>query len=1060
MRWTLVATTLCAALFAPALAAQTGTVSGTVVDEQTQAPLADATVSVVGSGIRAVTRADGRYSLSGVPAGSRTIRATRLGYGQGERTVTVAAGQTATVNFAIRGQALLLQDVVVVGYGEQERRNVTGSVSTVNTRALEDAPVQSIDQLLQGTAAGVQVTQASSAPGGGISIRIRGSSSISGSSEPLYVIDGFPIENDPDAASPGTGGRVTATVPSNPLAALNPNDIESIQVLKDASATAIYGARGANGVVIVTTRRGRATGRPELSVDMFTGTQSVANRYDLLNARELAQAINEASVDAGGTAVFDQAFMDTLGVGTDWQDEIFRTAPLRGFQATVSGGSSGENLTRYAVSGGYFDQTGVVLGSGFERYSLRASLEQGFGDRFRFGSTLTGSRVNSTFIPTEGESNARAGAVGAAIQAYPFLPVRLPDGRYPYQGRDLPLVGVPAGQASNLVNPVSLAAEVTDRLGDTRILGNAYGEWEPFPGLRARVSGGADFSTRFRDTYYPRLTRRGEEAGGEAIRGRAEVLSYLNENTLTFNRRFADAHEVELLGGYTWQTSSNVRTGMGATGFVTDITTFDDIESATVFDRPTSEREKWILQSYLGRLNYSLFDRYLLTLTGRYDGSSRFGAGNKWGFFPSAAVAWRISDEPFMDGVGAVDELKLRASYGRAGNPGIRPYQSLARLTSTSYSFGGTVVSGYFPVGVSNSELTWESTTQLDIGLDLGLWDRVLVTADWYDKQTDDLLLLVDLPSESGFARGLVNAGSVQNRGVELSLNVDVLPGEGRGMRGVGWRTSFNYARNRNQVVDLGGDDEIRASTISDDFKLGGTVVRVGQPIGVFVGYETAGIVRDSLQAAALSGVRNTVAGGAYRPGDVIFVDQDGNDTIDVRDRTVIGSPHPDYTLGWQHTFSFGGLELSGLLTGTFGNEVLNLNLWRLTGGDLATNVLRERYTDRWTPSNPHGRYPRFGVNTVGAGTTDYNDLILEDGSYLRLKTLSLAYSVPERWIRGRGFSRARLYVTGTNLVTWTDYRGFDPEVSSFGVGNLNRGIDIGSYPSARSVTVGFNFAY
>jgi hypothetical protein len=261
-------------------------------------------------------------------------------------------------------------------------------------------------------------------------------------------------------------------------------------------------------------------------------------------------------------------------------------------------------------------------------------------------------------------------------------------------------------------------------------------------------------------------------------------------------------------------------------------------------------------------------------------------------------------------------------------------------------------------------------------------------------------------------------------------------------------------------VVDLGGDDEIRASTISDDFKLGGTVVRVGQPIGVFVGYKTAGIVRDSAHAAELAGIVNTVSAARYRPGDVIFVDTDGNDTINALDRQVIGSPHPDFTLGWQNTVSFRGLELTGLLTGTFGNEILNLNLWRLTGGDLATNVLRERYTDRWTPANPDAKYPRFGVNTVGAGTTDYNDLILEDGSYLRLKTLSLAYTLPERWVAARGVSRARLYVTGTNLVTWTDYQGFDPEVSSFGVGNLNRGIDIGSYPSARSVTVGFNFAY
>jgi TonB-dependent starch-binding outer membrane protein SusC len=1058
MRW-LRAVAVSAVLLVPAQAAAqagAGTVTGTVVDAQGARPLSDVSVSVAGTDRRTVTGADGRFTLTQVPAGTRTVRATRLGYAAAEQAVTVAEGAIATVSLRLAQSAVALGEIVAIGYGEQERRNVTGAVSSISTEVLERTPVASIDQLLQGTAAGVQVTQASSAPGGGISIRVRGAGSISGSSEPLYVIDGFPIENDADASNPGNGGRETASVASNPLAALNPQDIESVEVLKDASATAIYGARGANGVVIITTKRGRV-GRPQLSFDVFTGTQSVANRYELLDSRQLAIAINEASVEQGQQPIFGQAFIDTLGAGTDWQDQIFRDAPIRSIQASVSGGSGGENVTRYAVSGGYFDQEGVVRGSDFTRFSLRANVEQGIGSRWKFGTNLSASRVSTSFIPTDGESNRRAGAVGAAIQAYPFLPAQLPDGRYPYQGRDLAMVGVPGGLAADLVNPLSLAEEVTDELGDTRLLGNAYGELQLFSGLRARVALGADYASRFRDTYYPRATRRGEESGGEALRGRAEILSYLNENTLNYEGGFGDAHQFTLLAGYTWQTNENQRTSMGASGFVTDITTFDDLESATIFARPTSEREKWTLESWLGRVHYTLLDRYNLTLTGRYDGSSRFGAGNKWGFFPSAAVSWLISEESFMQGVDALDQLKLRASYGVAGNPAIRPYQSLARLVSTSYSFGGVPVSGYFPVGVANENLTWESTTQLDVGFDLGLFGRATLTGDYYNKQTDDLLLLVDLPSESGFARGLLNAGSVRNRGVELSLGVDVLQGER-----LRWSTNLNFARNRNEVLDLGGDNEIRASTISDDFKLGGTVVRVGEPIGVFVGYRTGGIVRDQAHADELNypGFSNRVTGQPYRPGDVIFADVDGNDTINTFDRTIIGNPHPDFTLGWSNTVGFGGFELSTLLQGSFGNDILNLNLWRLTGGDLATNVLEERYEDRWTPENPDARYPRFGVNTVGAGTTDYNDLIIEDGSYLRLKTVSLAYSLPERWLRGRGFSNARVYVTGSNLLTWTDYRGFDPEVSSFGAGNLNRGIDIGAYPSARSVIVGVNFGY
>jgi len=1059
MRWTHVIA-VCATLLCPLVGVRaqggTGTVAGTVLDDANGRPLPDAVVSVNGTSRRAVTDAAGRFSITQVPAGARTVSATRPGY-NGSAAVTVAEGATATVTIRARAGGVALQGVVAVGYGTQRRRDVTGAVSSVNTETLRSTPVSSLDQVLQGAAAGVQVSAASNTPGGGISIRVRGTSSITGNSEPLYVVDGFPIENDPEAASPGNGGRSTASVPSNPLAALNPSDIESVEVLKDASATAIYGARGANGVVIITTRRGRA-GRPQVTMDLFSGTQSVTRRYDLLGSNELARAMNEASLNTNGPALFSQAALDTLGDGTDWQDAIFRNAPLRSMQASVSGGSAGTSFTRYAVSGGWFDQQGTVIGSAFKRYSLRANLEQGIGPRFRFGTNLAASRVNTSFVPTDGESNRRAGAVGAALQAYPFLPVRLANGTYPYQGRDLAAVGISTSSAAELVNPVSLAAEVNDAEGDTRLLGNAFTSYEILPGLTARVSVGGDYSDRFRNTFYPRTTRPGLEApNGQAIRGTATITSVLNENTLTYDRDVGASSHLNLLGGFTWQTNVTERTNVTGSDFVTDVNGFDDISSARVRGTPTSGREKWALESWLGRANLTLMDRYLFTATGRFDGSSRFGRGNKWGFFPSVAAGWRVSEEPFMKNVGAVNDLKVRASWGVAGNPSIRPYQSLARLISGGYSFGGNPVTGYFPVGVANDELTWESTRQLDVGFDLGLFDRVSVTADYYRKTTDDLLLTVDLPSESGFARALVNAGTVENRGVEFSMNVEMLR---RDDRRLGWRTGFNLARNRNRVTDLGGDNEITSPTISDDFKLPGTVVRVGQPVGVFVGYQTGGIVRDSAMAASMANIVNRASGNAYRPGDVILVDQDANDTIDSRDRTVIGDPNPSFTLGWQNTVSFRGLELSGLLQGAFGNDILNLNRWRLTGGDLATNILRERYEDRWTPQNPDAKYPRLGVNTVGAGTTDYNDLILEDGSYLRLKTVTLAYALPARWLAARGVSGARIYVTGQNLATWTDYTGFDPEVSSFGTGNLNRGIDIGAYPASRSFVLGLNFTY
>ncbi|HEU0052182.1 MAG TPA: hypothetical protein VFQ39_03350, partial [Longimicrobium sp.] len=515
------------------------------------------------------------------------------------------------------------------------------------------------------------------------------------------------------------------------------------------------------GVVIITTKRGRA-GRPVVSVDLYSGTQSVTRRYDLLNARELALAMNEAAANTGGAAIFSPAALDTLDAGTDWQDAIFTEAPLRNAQVTVSGGSAGSSYTRYAVTGGYFDQQGIVTGSQFERWSLRANLEQGIGAKFRFGTSISASRVKTSFVPTDGESNRRAGAVGAALQSYPFLPVRFDDGSYPYQGRDLLRVGVSTSNAAELVNPVSLAREVSDDEGDTRLLGNAYTSYELIPGLTARVSVGGDYADRFRNTFFPRTTRTGLEApNGQAIRGTATVLSVLNENTLTWDRDLGELSHFNLVAGYTWQTSETERTNVTGSDFVTDVNGFDDISSARVRGTPSSYREKWVLESYLGRLNYAYLDRYLFTVTGRWDGSSRFGKGNKWAFFPSLAFAWRASDEPFLREVGAVDDLKLRVSYGVAGNTSIRPYQALARLVGTPYSFGGSAVTGYFPIGVANDALTWEPTRQLDVGFDLGFLDRAELTFDYYHKTTDDLLLVVDLPSESGFARALTNVGSV-----------------------------------------------------------------------------------------------------------------------------------------------------------------------------------------------------------------------------------------------------------------------------------------------------------
>lgn len=1042
------------------LLAQTGRVTGVVTDTGSAQPLPNVTVMIVGTQLGAQTGTDGRYTISGVPAGTHQVRAQRIGFAPKTAPVTVAAGQASAVNFEMRAQAAVLEAVVAVGYGSQALRDVTGSVSAVSTEALERAPIASVDQVLQGTSPGVQVTTASSEPGGALSVRIRGTSSLTGNSEPLYVIDGFPIENDIEGSSVGNGGR-TRTTPPNPLVTLNPSDIESISILKDASATAIYGARGANGVVIITTKQGRGT-KPQFSVDYYTGWSEVAKTYDMLNAREYMEFANTYAQNSSQPYTpFPQAVMDsilTAGTNTNWQDEIFRTAGVRNLQLSVRGATTAASPTRYSISGGYFNQDGIVVGSGLRRLSGRVNLNQAIGSRVEFGGSLSASQARSKSVPTGGQQNANAGTVSAAIQYVPILPVLREDGTYSYINTDLNRFASQL-DAPTTPNPVSLAREVRDSLSDTRFLGNVFAQAEILPGLDARVSFGGDYADRWRYTYYPRTTLRGQQANGEAIRASSATMSWLNENTLTWERQFGSAHDLTVLGGYTRQRTDLEGENMSNSNFVNDITGYYDIGAGTQEGGPSisSRHTTQTLESWLGRINYSLLDRYLFTVSYRADGSSRFSAANKWGSFPSAAFAWRASSEPWFN-LEAVDELKIRASWGVVGNPSIRPYQSLSRLGDIGYSFGGTPYSGYFPAAVGNPNLTWESTAQTDIGLDVGFLERFTLVADWYRKKTTDLLLLIRLPVETGFENALANRGSVENTGFELGLDTRIIEPADRS--GFGWRANVNFATNRNKILDLGGPDRIQADFITTDYNLPGTLWQVGKPLGVFYGFKSLGVVRDSAMAQMIAdrGLK-PFTGNRFEPGDMWVEDIDGDSVITLNDRTDIGSPFPDFTFGITNTLSWRGIELTGLLQGQKGGKVLNVNRIR-TESSPRVNVSRERVRDAWSPSNPDAKYPAIGENPNQVGTNNFTSNLLEDASYVRLRTLTLSFGVPERLVARSGITGARLYVTGTNLFTISDYSGFDPDVSSQSVGAQNRGIDIGAYPLARGVTVGLNFTY
>ena len=1059
---------LVAGLVTPAGAQQPGSgrITGTVTDRTAGAPIQNVSVTIAGTTLGGRTGADGRYTIADVPAGAQRIHVARIGYSPVDQQVTVSAGQTATANIALSAASVTLDQMVVVGYGAQRRSDLTGSVASV-TPNVAQTPTLSLEQALQGAAPGVMVTQASSAPGAALSIRVRGGSSVTGNNEPLYVIDGFPIENDPDAQNPSDGGRNPTEpppqVPSNPLAALNPADIESIEILKDASATSIYGARGANGVIIITTKHGQSA-RPRFTLDSYSGSQSVAHRYHLLNAKEFAAFANAWSQANGTGVVF--ANPDTLH-DTDWQSQIFRTAPMSSLQLGVTGGGSGANTTRYGLSGGIFQQQGVVINSSFRRASLRGSIDQSVGEKLRLSSTVTLSRVNTGSVPTDGSLNAGAGAVGAALNYYPVLPVRQPNGTYTLiQTNNPSSLLAPAA----VPNPVSLASDVTDKLGDTRALANASAEYEIASGLKFRSSLGADLANRSRDTYWPRTTLQGSQTNGYAKRGKTETTNFLNENLLTYTKAFGALNQVDALAGYTRQQSDLVASSIQNANFVNDADVFENIGAGTQNGGPvvTSGHTRWTLASYLGRFNYTLANRYLLTVTGREDGSSRFGANHQWGFFPSAGFGWRVSDEPFMQHVPSVELLKLRVSDGLAGNPSIRPYQSIAHLAMQQYTFGGTVVGGYFPSSVGNPELGWETTHQLDVGLDLGLYGgRVSFTGDVYRKKTTNLLLAVNPPYESGFAAALRNVGAVQNNGYELGLTLTVLDSK---QHALGWTSTFNYSHNKNRVVDLGGPTTIFASSVNTDLKLLGTLIQVGQPLGAFYGYMADGLLRDSATAAAYTAKVKPVSGTKWNPGDVKLLDIGGkpdslgrptppDGVVDVNDRTVIGNPNPKFSAGWTNSLTFGRFQFSSLLDGVYGNKILNLNSVRLEAGSPGTNIVADRYLDSWTPTNQSATFPRvnFTPGTIGSDIT--SDL-LEDGSFLRLRSVTVGVKLPERILSRYGVSNAQVFVTGANLVTWTHYSGFNPDVSSEGIGNTNRGIDVGSYPLAKSFTLGINVSY
>lgn len=991
-------------------------ITGSVVDEKGD-PLPGATVTLEGSSSGTVTDIDGNFSIEVNEGGILMI--SFIGY----KTKRISINNQSQITIPMELDESSLEEVVVVGYGAVRKRDLTGSVASVSSDEIKDMALTSLEQGLQGRAAGVQVTQASGEPGGMSTIRIRGGNSLQGGNEPLYVIDGFPIYNGGGTNRPGTGANL------NPLASINPSDIESMEILKDASATAIYGSRGANGVVLITTKGGQK-GKDIISFESYYGIQEVRKKIDLMNANQLGTLVNEAYINDGLAPVFTDAEISSFGEGTDWQNEIFRQAPIQNHQLSFSGG---DEKTTYSISGNYFDQKGIIINSDFTRYSGRVNVNRSVNQNLNVGTHLTVNRSVNNTIRSSTDGGGGTGVVLGALMMSPIQSV--------YQDEEKSQYTLINDRGILVPNPVATAREIQNELITTRLLGDLYAEYKIMDNLSAKVSFGADVINSKGNYYVPSYIVQGAGEGGIGSVNAMMSTTWLNENTLSYNKQLPNNNSINAVIGITFQGHRTEFIEASSQGFVSDELRAYSLQSGSVYNQPITNAPEWGLVSYLGRLNYNLKDKYLFTFTGRIDGSSRFGEGNKYGYFPSGAFAWRLSDEGFIQNLGIFDDLKLRTSFGITGNQEIGQYNALATMVSDTYTFNENLVTGFRPNRVPNPMLQWEKTNQFDIGIDFGFFNnRLRLTTDYYHKITTDLLFSANIPWTSGFNSGLQNIGSVENKGLELSLGSDILTGE------FIWTSNFNVAFNRNQILDLGEVDFFFAGGSSGHLKIDNVSrVEVGRPVGTFYGYVFDGIFQNE-EEIINSSQRNA------KPGDRRFKDLNDDGVITPEgDRTYLGNAQPKFFGGLTNNFNYKGFELNIFTQWSYGNDILNYNRFEMEAPTGDQNIA-SYMTERWTPSNPSTIYPR----ATRARTVFFSDRQLEDGSYLRIKTLTMAYTFPN--LNSSKISGLRLYFTAQNFLTWTNYSGFDPEVSRYGATNLNLGEDYGVYPVSKSFILGCNF--
>lgn len=998
------------------------TIRGTVKDLENGSGMPGVNVLVKGGTTGTVTDVDGNYSLT-VPSGANTLVFSSVGY----ETAEVDINGRSTINIDLSPDLQSLSEVVVVGYGTVKKSDLTGSVASIEGESIKAFPVASIDQGIQARAPGVQVTQASAAPGGGVSVRIRGSNSINSGSEPLYVIDGFPIY--PDNSAYGVGG---SRQPSNIMSTINPNDIESIEILKDASATSIYGSRGSNGVVLITTKRGKA-GESKIDYDGSYSVQTIANKIDVLNGSEFATYLNTLEQSQGGAPIYSQEEIDAIGEGTNWLDEVTRPGSINNHQLSFTGGSE---KMRYAVIGNYFNNKGIIENTNFSRYGIRLNLDNNaLNDRLVINSSWSFNRTSSNNAPTD--QGGPGGIIITALGLDPSVPVRNEDGTYAlasYDGRFL-------------TNPLQELEYVTDQDINNRILGNTGFTFKIIEGLNFKTSIGADVLNASRTTFFPvENSRLGRDRAGELTKANRNSINILNENILSYNKQFNEDHSIDVVAGYTFQ--KEVNEGMSATNRGLSASSVDQatLGGGTDIQIPFSDRREWLLKSFLGRVNYNLMERYLFTFSFRRDGSSRFGAANKWANFPSVALGWRIIEEDFFQNsplATAMSDLKLRASWGITGNSEIPVYNSQANLNEYNYVFGGNLVLGLADARLGNPDLKWESTRMFNVGLDFAFLENKLnLTADYFYNTTEDLLLYVTIPSSLGFSSVLKNSGSLENKGFELSLNYIAID-----RQDFRWDINGNISFLRNKITDLGSSTPFFSSSTSGHLGIDGSWVEAGNPIGVWRGYDYIGLFQSQEE------IDNNPSRSGDQPGYPRYQDTNDDGQITPEDYIIMGDPNPDFTWGLTSTLNFKNFDFSIFLRGVQGNDVRNLQQSEIGDGVQKINQIASILTDSWRPDNPDATRPVIDGNRDFANSFRDSDYFIEDGSFIRVQNISLGYTLPvSNFIRN-----ARIYVSAQNPLLFTDYSGFDPEVNNRGQNNLNRGDDYDAYPRSRTFTVGIN---